>query len=59
MSTDVIGIFHFLQSQYPSANMTLDVPIDGTLKAVKQLEEYLGIDLCTDITEGYSGRTKL
>jgi len=37
---------------------TIHVPIGGTLQAVKQLEEYLGIDLCTDIT-GYSARTKL
>lgn len=34
---------------------TSDVPIGGTLQAVKQLGEYLGIDLCADITKGYSG----
>ncbi|KAG6379106.1 HAD-like protein [Boletus reticuloceps] len=38
---------------------TIHVPNGGTLQAVKQLEEYLGIDLCTDITEGYRERTKL
>jgi len=38
---------------------TIHVPIGGTLQAVKQLEEYLGIDLTTDIIEGYSERTKL
>jgi hypothetical protein len=38
---------------------TIHVPIDGTLKAVKQLQEYLGIDLCVDITEGNLERTKL
>jgi len=38
---------------------TIHVPIDGTLQAVKQLGEYLGIDLCTDTTAGYRERTKL
>ena len=36
-----------------------DVPIGGTLQAVKQLEEYLGIDLCTSSAEGYSKGPKL
>ncbi|KAH0830411.1 HAD-like protein [Lanmaoa asiatica] len=38
---------------------TIHVPIGGTLQAVKQLGEYLRIDLCADITEGYSERAKL
>jgi len=39
--------------------VTIHVPIGGTLQAVKQLENYLGIDLSIGITKGYLEGTKL